>query len=84
MAGGGSDLKGEKGLLWHWPHGGDMEVSISDFKSPAHSLHHLPRLPTKVSGGSRHGYRHPRGQTALAVIGLEGRCSVHDIYGPEQ
>ena len=61
-----------------------MEVSGSDFKSPDHSLHHLPQLPPQVLGGSQHGYHHPRGQTASAVSGIEGGGPVCDIYGPAQ
>ena len=33
-----------------------MEGSGGDFKSPAHSLHHLPQIPPQISGGSRHWY----------------------------
>ena len=57
MEGGGDDLQGEKGLTGHWPCGGDVEGSGDNFKSTAHSLHHLPQLPRRVSGGSRHRYR---------------------------
>ena len=45
MAVGGPDSQGEEGLTGRWPCGGDVEGSGGDFKSPAHSLHHLPRLP---------------------------------------
>ena len=34
--------KGERGLPFNWPHGGDVEGSGSDFKLLDHSLHHLP------------------------------------------
>ena len=59
VAGGSPDPQGEMGLPWHFPCGGDVEGSGGDFKSPAHILHHLPRLPTWILGGSRHRYRHP-------------------------
>ena len=45
MAGGGPDSQGEEVLPGHWPRGDDVEGSGKYFKSPAHSLHHLPRLP---------------------------------------
>ena len=61
-----------------------MEGSGGDFKFPTHRLHHLPRIPPWVSGGSRHGYRHPRGKTASAVRGLEGGGPVHDLSGTAQ
>ena len=61
-----------------------MEVSGGDFKFTAHSLHHLPKIPPRISGGSRHKYRHPRGQTASAVSSLEGGGPVHDLPGPAQ
>ena len=82
MSGGGPASQGEKLPPWHWPRGGDVEGSGSDFKSPAHSLHHLPRLPPQILGGSRHRYRHPRCQTDLAVSGLEGGGPVHDLPVP--
>ena len=58
MAGGGTDSQGEEGLPGHWPRGWDLEGSGGYFKSPAHSLHHLPRLPPWVPGRSRDRYRH--------------------------
>ena len=61
-----------------------MEGGGKDFKSLAHSLHHLPRLPPWVSGRSRHRYRHPRGQNTSAVSGLEGGGPVHDLSGLAQ
>ena len=84
MVGGGPDSQGEKGLPWHWACGGDVEGSGGNFKLPAHSLHRLPRLPPRILGGLRHRYRHPRGQTASAVSGLDGGGHVRDIYGPAQ
>ena len=59
VEGGGPYPQGVEILPWNWPRGGYVEVSGGDFKSPAHSLHHLPRLPPHISGGSRHRYRHP-------------------------
>ena len=50
-----------KVLTWHWPLGGDVEGSGVDFKSPARSLHHLPQIPPRILGRSRHRYCHPRG-----------------------
>ena len=44
---------GEEGLPGHWPCGGDVEGSGGDFKSPAHGLHQLPRLPPWVPGRSQ-------------------------------
>ena len=84
MVGGGSYTQGVKGIPWHWPCGDDVEGSGSDFEFPDHSLHRLPQLPPRVLGGSRHGYRHPRGQTASAVSSLEVVGPVRDIYGPAQ
>ena len=51
---------------------------------PAHSLHHLPRLPTRISGGSRHRYCHPRGQAATTACDHEGGGPVRDLPGPTQ
>ena len=45
MTGGGPNIQGERLIPLHWPCGGDVEGSGRNFKSPAHSLHHLPRLP---------------------------------------
>ena len=67
-----------------WTCGGDVEGSGGNFKSPAHSLHYHPRLPPQISGGLRHRYHHPRGQTASSVSGLEGGGPVHDPPGPAQ
>ena len=84
MAGGGPDPYGKKVLPCHRPSGGDVEDSGGDFKFPAHSLHYIPRLPTRISGGSRHRYRHPRGQAASAASGLEGGGPVRDLSGLAQ
>ena len=84
MAGSGSDPQGGNGIPCYWPCGGDVEVSGVGFKSPAHSLHHIPRIPPRVLGGSRHGYRHPRGQTSSAFSGLEGGGPVRDLTGTAQ
>ena len=59
VAGGGSDSQGGGVLLMHWHRGGDVEGSGGDFKPPACSLHHLPRLPPHILGGLRHRYCHP-------------------------
>ena len=56
VADGGNDYKGEEGLPEYWPCGGDVEGSGGDFKSPAHSVHHLPRLPPWVTGRSQDRY----------------------------
>ena len=61
-----------------------MKGSGEDFKSSAHSLHHLPQLPPRISGGLRHRYRHPRGKTASAVSRLEVGGSVRDLPGNAQ
>ena len=45
VASGGPDHQGEEGLPGHWPRRGDVEGSGGDYKSLAHGLHHLPRLP---------------------------------------
>ena len=84
MAGGGTYPQGERGLLWNWPRGGDVEGSGGDFKSLAHSLHHLTRLPPWFLVRSRHRYRHLRGQTVSSVSVLEVVGPVHDISGPAQ
>ena len=60
VAGGGPDSKGEEVLRGHWPHRDEVEGSGGNFKSPAHGLHHLPRLSPWISAGSRHRYRHPQ------------------------
>ena len=44
MTGGDPDSQGETLLPGHWPRGGDVEGSGSDFKLPAHGLHYLPRF----------------------------------------
>ena len=46
LASGGDDTKGETGIPGNWDSGGDVEGCGSDSTSPAHSLHHLTRLPT--------------------------------------
>ena len=51
---------------------------------PDHSLHHLPRLPPRILGGSWNSYRHPRGKTTSAVSGLELGGPVCDLTGPAQ
>ena len=79
MAGGGTDPQEEDGLTGHWPRGGDVEGSGGDFKSPAHGLHHLPRLPPWFTGGSWYRYRYPRGQAASEASGLEGGGPVRDL-----
>ena len=61
-----------------------MEGSGGSFKSPAHRLHHLPRLPPRISGGSWHRYRHPRGQAASSASALEGGGPVRDLPGTAQ
>ena len=45
VAGGGTDTQGDRGILFYRPCGGAVEGSVGDSKSPAHSLHRLPRLP---------------------------------------
>ena len=82
VEGGGPDSKGEEGLPGNWPRGGYVEGSGGDFKSPAHGLHHLPRLPPWVPGRLRDRYRHPRGQAATEASGLEGGGPVRDLHGP--
>ena len=71
-------------LLGHWPRRGDVEGNGGDFKSPGHGLHHLPQLPPWFTGGSRHRYCHPRGQSASADSGLEGGGPVHYLPGSAQ
>ena len=51
---------------------------------PDRNLHHLPRLPTRISGGSRHMYRHPRVQAVTTACGHEGGGPVRDLPGPAQ
>ena len=84
MAGGVPDSQGGKGLPWHWPCRGDVEGSGRNFKSPAHILHHLPRLPPQILGGSRHRYCHTQGQASSAASGLEGKGPVCDLPGLSQ
>ena len=59
-----------------------MEGSGGDITSPAHSLHHLPRLPPQILGGSRHRYCHPQGQSDSVASGLEGGGPVCNLFGP--
>ena len=61
-----------------------MKSSGRGFKLTARSLHQLPHLTPRVSGGSRHGYRHPRGQNSSEVSGLEGGGHVCDLPVPAQ
>ena len=84
MLGSGPDPQWERGIPWHWPCGSDVEGSDGDFKSLAHILHHLPRLPPWVLVRLRHRYRHPLGQTSSVVIGLDGGGPVQDLTGPAQ
>ena len=84
MTGGGIDTQEERWIPLHWTCGGDVEGSGGDFKSPVHGLHHLPQLPSWVSGRLRHRYRHPLGQDASEVICLEGGGRVHDLSGTAQ
>ena len=48
---------------------GGVEGGGGDTKLPLNRLHHLPRLPPWVSGGTRHGDCNPRYQTASAGYG---------------
>ena len=82
MTGGGPHPRGVKLLSWNWPCGGDVEGSGRYFKSPAHSLRRLPRLPPQISGGSRPRYYHPRGQAASEASGLEVEGHVRDLITP--
>ena len=66
------------------PSGGDVEGSGGNFKSPTHILHHLPRLPTQISGGSRHRDHHPRGQSDTEASSLEGEGPVCGLPVPAQ
>ena len=84
IAGSGTDSQGRKVLTWHWPCGGDVEGSGRDFKSPTRGLHHRPPLPQRISGGSRHRYRHPRGQATSEYSGLEIGGPVRDLPGHVQ
>ena len=52
------DTEGETGIPGNRAIGGDVEGFGGNFKLLAHSLHHLPQLPTQISGGSRHRYYH--------------------------
>ena len=61
-----------------------MEGSGGNFKLPAYSFHHLPRLPPQILCGSRHMYRHLQGQVASAASELEGGGPVRDLTGPAQ
>ena len=72
LVGGGPDTEGGRRLLRHRFRGGGVEGSSGDYQLLLHRLHHLPRLPSWVTGGSRYGDRHPRGQNASSVNGHEG------------
>ena len=84
VAGNGPVSQGGKGLLWYFPRGGDVQGSEGGFKSPYQSLHHLPRLTPRISGGLRHMYRHRQCQDSSALSGLEGGGPVRNIPGPAQ
>ena len=84
MAGGGNDTKGVKGVQVNWASGGDMEGCGGNLTLPDHNLHRLPRFPTQISVGSRHRYRHPRGQSVTTACGHEVGGPVCDIPGPAQ
>ena len=59
VAGGGTDPQGENGISQYRPSEGGVEGSGGDYKSPAHSLHHLPRLPPCLPGRSLIRHLHP-------------------------
>ena len=59
MTGGGTDPQGENGILWYRPREGGVEGSVGDSKSPAHSLHNLPRLPPCLPGRLLIRHLHP-------------------------
>ena len=61
-----------------------MEGVGFDSQSPLHRLHHLPRLPPWILGGSRYGDHHSRGQTATSGYGHEGGGPPHNLPGPAQ
>ena len=78
MVGGGTDSQGEEGLPGNWYRGGDVEDSGGDFKSPAHGLHHLTRLPPWDPGRSRERYQIAAlREEVLSVIFLD----LHKAYG---
>ena len=84
MTSGSPDPQGERGLQQHMHYVGGVEGSGRYFKLPAHSLHQLPGLPPWILVRSRHNYRHPQGQNALAVSGHEGGGPFHDFSGSTQ
>ena len=84
MAGGGPDPESGRVLPRHRPRGGDLEGVGGDSQSLLHRRHHLRRLPPHILGGSRYGYRHPRGQSASAGCGLEGGGPPCDLPEPAQ
>ena len=59
LAGGGHDTERGRGILWHWPRVGDLEGGDGDSQSPLHCRHHQPRLPPRITGGSRYRDCHP-------------------------
>ena len=59
LIGGGTDTKRGRVILRHRPCGGDLEFSGGGYQSPLHRRHHLPRIPPRIPGGLRYGYRHP-------------------------
>ena len=64
--------------------GGGVECGGGDSQLPLHRIHHLPQLPTWIPVGSRHGDRHPRGQSAPAGHVHEGGGPSCDHPGPAQ
>ena len=82
MVGGGPNPKMGRILPWRRYLGSGVEGGGGDSQSPLHRLHHLRRLSSWVPVGSRYGYRHPRGQTALAGYVHDGGGTSRDLSAP--
>ena len=84
MASGGTDPQGEMVLPRYRPREGCVEGIGGDYKSPARSLHHLPRLLPWIPGRSRDRYCHPQGKNAPEVRVHEGEGPVYDLSETSQ
>ena len=66
LAGSSTNPERGRGLPRNRSRGGGLEGGGDDTQSPLHRLHHLPRLPPWVPGGTRYRDRNPQYQTASA------------------
>ena len=76
--------KEDKVVQGNWASGVDVEGRGGNLTSPAHDRHHLPRLRTWFSGGSRYRDSHPRGQAATPACSHKGGGPVGDLPRPDR